>query len=314
MYREKTIPVIVQNKENITSTIKRFTLVAAKGTLPYFSAGSHITTYVGEAGNIARPYSLNNNPDNNNCYEISVRLDDQSKGGSQYWHEEIKIGSQIEISYPKNHFPLSFKAKHHVFYAAGIGITPFLSMMAELKESGRSFELHYAAKTKEQCAFYDVLKEMYPDCCHFYFSKETKKLTVDSLLQHNIGTHVYFCGPESFITSFVKAAQQFGYPNGSVHFERFSAPVQINRAPFTVQVENEKEIPVSEDETLLEALLSAGIRAPYSCRVGRCGTCEWKVIEGEVDHQDKFLNKEQRKTSIITCVSRAKSGNIYITR
>ncbi|MBV7506631.1 2Fe-2S iron-sulfur cluster binding domain-containing protein [Bacillus sp. sid0103] len=64
----------------------------------------------------------------------------------------------------------------------------------------------------------------------------------------------------------------------------------------------------------LEALLEAGIKAPYSCRVGRCGTCELNVLEGEIDHYDSFLTEEQKglQKSILACVSRAKSEEIVI--
>ncbi|PLR91114.1 hypothetical protein CVD19_22135 [Bacillus sp. T33-2] len=63
---------------------------------------------------------------------------------------------------------------------------------------------------------------------------------------------------------------------------------------------------------MLEALLEAGIKAPYSCKVGRCGTCELKVTAGEIDHHDSFLSDEQRniQNSILTCVSRAKSDKL----
>lgn len=62
-----------------------------------------------------------------------------------------------------------------MFFAAGIGITPFLAMAADLKAKGKTFELHYAAPSKEQCAFYSYLKEHYPNEIQFYFSNEKGK-------------------------------------------------------------------------------------------------------------------------------------------
>lgn len=69
-----------------------------------------------------------------------------------------------------------------------------------------------------------------------------------------------------------------------------------------------------KNQTLLDALLEAGIKAPYSCRVGRCGTCEQKVAEGAIDHYDSFLSEKQKKAQnvILSCVSRAKSGKLVI--
>lgn len=171
-----TIEVVVEEIKRESPTVKSFKLVAANGSsLPRFSGGSHITTYVQtEYGLIERHYSLTTDPDITDYYQIAIRRSDQSRGGSIYWHDHIKIGDKLYISYPKNHFPLSFRAKHHVFFAAGIGITPFLAMAADLKKKGKSFELHYAAPSKELCAFHDFLLSIYPDETHFYFSKENE--------------------------------------------------------------------------------------------------------------------------------------------
>jgi dimethylamine monooxygenase subunit B len=314
--KENTIPVIIKSIEVETPQVKRFILSPFGGEkLPPFCGGAHITTYIeGDSGLIARPYSLTNLPDQTDSYQIAIRLSEDSKGGSMHWHEQIKIGDNLRISYPKNHFSLSFKAKHQVFYAAGIGITPFLSMMAELKAKKATFELHYAAKSEELCSFYSFIKDNYPVESIFYFSKKNNRITYKTLLEHRIGTHVYFCGPDSFISSLKKEAVRLGYPNQSINYEHFAVPLQKNNDSFHVKLTSGATIFVSKDQTLLDAILSNGISAPYSCRVGRCGTCEVKVLEGEIDHHDSFLTVEQKNSHkcMLTCVSRAKSEPLVI--
>jgi dimethylamine monooxygenase subunit B len=313
---ENTISVFIKSIEVDTPQVKRFILSPIDGSkLPPFSGGAHITTYiVGDNGLIARPYSLTNFPDQTDYYQIAIRLSEDSKGGSKHWHEQMKMGDKLRISYPKNHFSLSFKAKHHVFYAAGIGITPFLSMMAELRAKNATFELHYAAKSEELCSFYSYIKENYPEESTFYFSKKQNRLTNQTLLEHRIGTHVYFCGPESFISSFSNEAKRIGYPKSSIHFENFAVSLLKNNKEFQVKLTSGTVISVAKEQTLLEALLSNGISAPYSCRVGRCGTCEIKVIEGEIEHHDSFLSEEQKNSHkcMLTCVSRAKSEQLVL--
>jgi dimethylamine monooxygenase subunit B len=315
LYKEKTITVYVKAIEQETEFVKRFTLAAVDGKpLPRFSGGAHISTFIEEEKVIVRQYSLTSNPDETQNYQIAVRLSETSRGGSRYWHQKMKVGDILFISYPKNQFPLSFKAKHHVFYAAGIGITPFLSMMKDLTKKGAHFELHYASKSKGNCSFYEYLQVHFPNQCHFYFSNKKQRLNASFLERHPIGTHVYFCGPETFITQFTDEAVKLGYPNSSIHFERFTPPQPMNTMPFHVQIKNGTLIQVSKDQSLLEALLEQGITAPYSCRVGRCGTCELKVKEGEIDHYDSFLSDEQKKTNskILACVSRAKSSKLLL--
>jgi dimethylamine monooxygenase subunit B len=315
LYKEKTIPVVIKDIKEETAVVKRFSLASVDGMpLPKFSGGAHISTYIDDKELLVRQYSLTSSPDDTKHYQIGVRLSDASRGGSHYWHQSMKVGDRLHISYPKNHFPLSFKAKHHVFYAAGIGITPFLSMMNELHSRGSSFELHYASKTEEACAFYGFLQEHYPNQCHLYFSNKKQRINQSSLEEHPIGTHVYFCGPDSFISDLTESAYQLGYPPSAVHMERFTPPQPKNMKPFNVQLKDETFVEVARDQTLLEALLNKGIKAPYSCRVGRCGTCELKVVEGEIAHYDSFLSEEQKQSQsrILTCVSRGKSDMLVL--
>jgi dimethylamine monooxygenase subunit B len=317
LQQKSTLEVRVKSIIKETATIKRFTLQALNGLkLPLFSGGSHITTYLpNSSGTLERSYSVFNLSEPNSI-EIAVRLAEPSTGGSVYWHHHVSEGDVLKVSYPKNHFPLSFQAKHHVFYAAGIGITPFLSMMAELAEKKQSFELHYGAKSKEQCAFLNYLNNTYPGYCHFYFSEEEnpQRLSAKLLMDHRIGTHVYFCGPEKMIKDFTSAAKSYGYPAYNVHFERFAPPVKKDAVPFGITLKQSgKQLEVPEESSLLDVLRQDGIDIPYSCRVGGCGTCEVKVANGEIDHYDSFLTDEQRDSNrtMLSCVSRGK-GNLIL--
>lgn len=313
------INVYVGKIEQETETVKRFHLYPVdQKPLPAFTGGSHITTLIKNGNDvIERQYSLISHPVDRSQYAISIRRDDNSRGGSVFWHDHVKEGDRLEISFPKNHFPLSYQAKHHVFYAAGIGITPFLTMMADLQAEGKTFELHYAAKTKELCTFYDYLNEKYPGQCTFYFSRGEKpaKMTPESMMNHRIGSHVYFCGPVSMVSQYREAARAYGYPEKSIHFELFAAAVEGPQHPFVVELANSNTLlEVSSEQTLLDALLNAGIDAPYSCKVGGCGSCEIEIVNGEVDHRDLFFKDEERKerNSILTCCSRAKKGKLVI--
>ena len=300
-----------------TSTIKRFKLAPLENKpLPVFSGGSHITTIVQKGEEILeRHYSLISHPTKQrDFYEIAISLNDKSSGGSLYWHTQMKIGDKLEISLPKNQFALSYQAKHHVFFAAGIGITPFLTMIEDLQLEGKTFELHYAAKSKEACAFYDVLSELSTQV-HFYFSEDGNRLVPDMMKDFQIGTHVYFCGPNQMIREFTDVARSYGYPEKGIHFELFSPPVYEQMDAFQVMLqESNQTIDVPEGATLLDTLLENGIKARYSCKAGGCGSCEIEVLEGEVEHRDVFYTDEERKGKqvILSCISRAKSKKLVL--
>lgn len=312
-----TIEVVVKEIKSESPNVKSFKLARTDGLpLPRFSSGSHITTYINNHQNmIERHYSLTTSPETTDYYQIAIRRSDQSKGGSVYWHNQIKIGDQLEISYPKNHFPLSFKAKHHVFFAAGIGITPFLAMASDLKTKGKSFEIHYAAPSKELCAFYSLLQAVYPKETHFYFSNEKQKMKTHLMEMQPIGTHVYFCGSEAMMKEYSDAAKAYGYPEKSIHFELFTPPDYGPMQAFQVKLNKSNQVlQIPEGKTLLETLLKHDIQAPYSCKIGGCGSCQVEVLEGEIDHRDVFLSDDEKKAAnvILTCVSRAKCGSLTL--
>ncbi|AGK53297.1 PDR/VanB family oxidoreductase [Bacillus sp. 1NLA3E] len=315
--KQGQISAVVSEIKAESPKVKRFRLKSKDGTaLPKFSGGSHITTSINHNHQlIERHYSLTNDPMKTDYYEIAINRSDQSKGGSVFWHDEVEIGKQLEISYPKNHFPLSFQAKHHIFFAAGIGITPFLAMAAELKRKGKTFKIHYAAPSQATCAYFEFLISNYPDETNFYFSDQQNRMKSEIMKVQPIGTHVYFCGPESMVHQYVEDAKTFGYHDQSIHFELFTPPDFGPTQRFQVILnKSNKVLNVGEDESLLEVLLKNGIQAPYSCKIGGCGSCGLDVLEGKVEHRDVFLTDQEKKENdvMLTCVSRGKNNCIVL--
>src|SRR4051794_19962519 len=79
------------------------------GTLPAFSAGSHIDVHVSPS--LTRQYSLCNDAAESHRYQIGVLKEQHSRGGSRSMHESLNEGDILEISAPKNHFELARGAK-----------------------------------------------------------------------------------------------------------------------------------------------------------------------------------------------------------
>jgi vanillate O-demethylase ferredoxin subunit len=70
-----------------------------------------------------------------------------------------------------------------------------------------------------------------------------------------------------------------------------------------------RSVVVLPDDSILDALLDAGVDVSFSCTEGICGTCETKVIDGIPDHRDSFLSDEEKaeNSKIMICCSRSKS-------
>src|SRR5712691_3428230 len=106
--------------------------------LPRFSAGSHIGVRLGDT--VWRDYSLWNDPAERRRYCIAV-LREKLGEGSRRLHDQVRVGDLVEVSLPRNHFPLVEEAERHLLLAGGIGITPIMAMIAELKRRHGAFRL-----------------------------------------------------------------------------------------------------------------------------------------------------------------------------
>ena len=63
-------------------------------------------------------------------------------------------------------------------------------------------------------------------------------------------------------------------------------------------------VPVWEGDTLLAALLRAGLPFPFSCQTGSCGTCKCQLIAGEVlelEHSEHALSAERARGIVLAC-------------
>lgn len=316
MMASATIPVLVAEVDPITPLVKRFALVPADGApLPAFSAGSHVLVTMRRGEEVHRnPYSLIGPTGDRTRYEIAVLRVTRSRGGSAFLHDHAAIGTALGITPPMNLFPLSRQARKHVLIAGGIGITPFLAHLDELRGAGTSYELHYAARDLEHAAFADRLLVENPGKVVLYPSREGHRIDPAGLLAHQpLGTHVYVCGPGPMIDSVVAAARAAGWPPGHIHWERFTAPGPGR--PFTaVLARSGRSVQVRGDASLLEALEAEGLEPPYLCRGGVCGACETAVLAGDVEHADHYLSDDVKAahTRIMPCVSRARGDRLVL--
>lgn len=318
MSHAETIDVRVAAIEQVTPQIKHFTLARPDGgRLPAFSGGSHIVVVMQGASRVYRnPYSLLSPPDRLEAYEIGVRRMDVSRGGSHYMHDQVRVGSMLQIAHPVNLFPLEKIARKQLLIAGGVGITPIVAQMWDLKSALVPYELHYAVRGPEHAAFRELLEREHPGRVHMYYDSAGQAIAFQDLLSSQpLGTHVYCCGPAGMIELVMDTARRCGWPASHLHWEQFAAPpggeafeVFLERAGISVQV--------GPEETLLEAIEAAGVDAPYLCRGGVCGFCRAEVLEleGELLHHDHFLSAEERASgkAIMPCVSRARCRKLVL--
>jgi vanillate O-demethylase ferredoxin subunit len=286
--------------------------------------GAHVEFILERAGQppMVRQYSMCNAPGENDAYVFGIKKEPSSRGGSLHMHALVE-GSQIALGATRNHFPLVGSAKSHVLLAGGIGITPLLSMMQALSESGASYELHYFVRGPGHVAFAERLEPARQQGRLFVHSGldplQTRKVLEELLKSPADGAHAYCCGPGVFMDT-VEELASHSWPDDRVHFERFQAeqkPQTQRDQAFTVVLQKSgRSCRVEPGESIISALGKLGCEIETSCEQGVCGTCLTRVLEGTPDHRDAYLSKTERQANsqILLCVSRSLTPVLVIDR
>lgn len=302
-----------------TSEIKSFVLVPEeRGLLAGIEPGAHIDI---RAGGHVRQYSLCNGPGDRQAFLIAVKREESSRGGSRALHDSLAVGDLVEIAAPRNSFRPAPDATRSLLLAAGIGITPLLSMARHLQAAGAPYELRYFARSREQAAFVEALAEeglAEHTTFHFGLDADSTRAAIGEAVETpSAGLHLYACGPQPFLAA-VQAATTDRWPAAQVHMEFFQPaerPPASGERAFRVQIASTGQIlDVPPDRTIAEVLADHGVAVPLSCEQGICGTCLTGVLGGTPDHRDGLLDEESRAAGdlMALCVSRSKSDLLIL--
>ncbi|MGH7047570.1 MAG: PDR/VanB family oxidoreductase [Stellaceae bacterium] len=303
----------------LAEAINGYELVDPKGRdLPRFAAGAHIAVRLGHR--VLRDYSLWNDPAERRRYCIAV-LRELGGEGSHLLHDTVRVGEPVEVSLPRNNFPLAEDAERHLFLAGGIGITPIMAMIAELRRRGADFLLHYCTRSPEATAFHEELDLSAAQGRVFFHhdgGDPARGLDIAALLREpQPATHLYYCGPAGMMAAAASAAAH--WPAGTVHCEYFTGPaarppqpLEEDR-PFRVRLaSNGGEYEVPPGVTIIDVLRGHGIAVRSSCELGYCGTCLTRYRAGAPDHRDQILSAADRERYLLICCARAKTPIIEL--
>lgn len=319
-----------------------------------FVPGQYLTLRADVNGeDIRRSYSISSALSEG---ELRVAVKEVENGKfSTYANNSLSAGDQMNVMTPQGGFIVesdSSAQNNYVFYAAGSGITPVLSMVRTLLETEPNCNvfLYYGNKSAAATIFkneLDALASKYSNfklnyilsredsgdanrngridaakCAHFYaLEQEAIKLQ-----------GVYACGPESMI----ETVKEFYALKGllhKVHFELFTTPTtasldasaaaadtdesaQVN-AEVTVIIDDEEySFPLAtKGKDILSAAQDADADVPFSCKGGVCCTCRAKVLEGKVKMTLNFALEEDEVEEgfVLTCQSHPLTEKVVIS-
>ncbi|BCQ28375.1 cytochrome P450 (plasmid) [Caballeronia sp. NK8] len=308
--------VIVDSVDACADRIVRVRLVSADGRdLPRWTAGSHIDVVCGETG-LSRQYSLCGDPADRRAFEIAVLRETQSRGGSAWVHDNVKPGAHWRIRGPRNHFRLDETANRLVLIAGGIGITPISAMARRARSLGIDYELHYSGRSRASMALLDEMRALHGERLFAYVSEEGTRNDFAALAVGE-GTLIYACGPARMLDALGVASAS--WPEDALKIEHFESKLGTldaeNEQAFEVELKDSGLVlTVPADQTLLATLRRANVDVQSDCEEGLCGSCEVRVLAGDIDHRDVVLTKSERQSNnrMMACCSRAKGKRIVL--
>ncbi len=314
------LELVITGIRQLTPEVRAYELRRPdSGDLPAVAAGAHIEVPVAFADGRreTRTYSIASNPGCRDAFEIAVRLDPDGRGGSRAIHEGYALGLRLRAGLPRNGFPLHDDDRPALLIAGGIGITPLKAMAQSLLADGRAFHLHFAARSRSLMAYRSKLASALDGAVTFYPGEESRRIDIEALLSKAPADAVFYvCGPERLIEAVRSMAAAYGIDGKQVRFERFTATAsEAGDTAFQVRLARSgTELAVAHDQTVLNALLDAGVDADYGCKSGTCGSCAVKVLDGRPEHRDSTLTDAERDQAglILPCVSRAASRSLVL--
>ena len=322
-----TLTLRVAEARQLNPLIRQFRLRAVDGSaLPGYTAGAHLRVRVRLPGGAEdwRHYSLINlstdegATDTPHEYVIAVRREDDGRGGSRYMHEQVQDGDLLTIEAPKNEFALRTHAGCAVLIAGGIGVTPLVSMAAQRVREKAGLRMHYAGRTRDLMAFLPELEHLLGDALSVHADAEAGgPLDIDALLDRcGPDDQLYVCGPKVMLDAVLALTQARGWTHDRVHFELFTTPA-VEAGDHEIEVvlaQSGQTLTVPSDMTILDCLIEHGCDPMFDCKRGECGVCSTPVIEGDIDHRDYFLSKEEKASGKVMqiCISRARGKRLVL--
>ncbi|MFI6355496.1 PDR/VanB family oxidoreductase [Streptomyces sp. NPDC050743] len=295
--RSQALRLLVASRETVAEGVVQLRL-EGRG-LPRWEPGAHLDLVL--PSGLVRQYSLCGDPEDTSSYTVATRLVEDGRGGSREVHEQVTEGMELVVRGPRNRFPL-VEAPSYVFVAGGIGITPLLPMLRALPEHAE-WRLLYAGRDRASMPFLEEVEKL---------GGGGRVTVVEGrpdldALEVSEGAAVYACGPEGLM-----AAVAARFPD--VRLERFAPRTSSEgNAEFEVELRRSgRTLTVAADSTVLAAVRRELPVTAYSCGQGFCGTCQQRVLEGEIDHRDELLTDEERGDSMLICVSRARSDRLVL--
>lgn len=319
----------------------------------HFRQGQHLTLKADiEGEDTRRSYSLCSSPVDGE-WQVAVKL---IPGGafSTFVNSDLKSGDTLEIMEPSGMFGVEAqpeKSKNYLFFAAGSGITPVLSMLKThlALEPNATCKLFYANRTAKSIIFKEALEQLRNEYfgrleIYYFLTKERRDIELlngrfddekmEVLTKNFIDipdtSEVFLCGPEEMVNYVSSYLIKAGLPKELIHFELFVtglteedkkraerlAQQNVEGVEVTI-VDGGKEFQFTmtkDFDNILDAALAAGADLPFACKGGVCSTCKCEVLDGSVEMKINYAlsDKEVSQNLVLSCQAVPTSDKVKV--
>lgn len=341
----KSLYHLLQVAEVIEETHDSKSIVFAPSAQPHLFAykpGQFLTLRIALQGAdqpVARCYSLASAPGVDDALKVTIK---RVRGGlgSNWICDNLRAGDTLEVLPPAGVFCPASLDVDFLLFAGGSGITPVMSILKTClhQGNGRVF-LFYANRDERSVIFSEELRALacaYPQrlsVMHWLESVQGLP-TVEqlaSVCRQHLDAHAFVCGPAPFMDAVEQTLLDLNVERKRIHVERFvslssdpgvladvpgSSDSNAARVELMARLDGESHtLAWNPDVDLLDALLGAGVGAPFSCREGRCSACMCRVSEGEVSmRSNEVLDARDLADGwVLACQTRPLSDKVSIS-
>ena len=320
--------------------------------LTHYLPGQHIfLSVIIKEESFTRTYSINTSPFQDDEIGVTMRVIPGGKV-SNYLSENAKAGMEVWLEGPAGQFtliPSSTQSRHYIFFAAGSGITPVISMIRSVlyAEPLSRISLIYSNHAYDKIIFKEelaILEQKFADRFqirntltdtdgvppHFNITYQgqlsrliIKRIIKEVLASSDLKAIYYMCGPYGYMEVIRASLDALGIPGDDIHQEHFYIPGNVSSTDFSSLPPTEVRLQVRDKEimvhvpsgtSILQASLNAGLSLPHSCKAGQCGSCRALLISGEVEMRTNHIlaADEIKEGQVLLCEGFPKSSNVVI--
>lgn len=145
-------------------------------------------------------------------------------------YDTIETGDTASIQGPYGKLDYTMGTDKQVWVAGGIGITPFLSWLRNMKvDEAKQIDFFYTVRSLEEAIFLEELEAAGDSIAnlnfHLWLSNDQGHINaeaINKLIDLNSNTSAYLCGPIKMTQSLSKQLTAKGVRKANVHFEEFN--------------------------------------------------------------------------------------------